>query len=130
MDLYNGSDQVLLLEIALRGELKQVDRELFFRREHPDASTLRRNWTAKERAKFQYADDQRALVFPYCRLLKEHLACIRNSSLSSRDKIRCAGAVLKRFRPHWRDIAGEVIRTPLNGLRVKQSVAPSTSHQQ
>ena len=40
MDLYNGSDQVLLLDLAMRGKFKQVDKDLFFRREHPDASTL------------------------------------------------------------------------------------------
>jgi glycosyltransferase involved in cell wall biosynthesis len=72
MDMYNGSDQVLLLELALRGKFKQVDKELFWRRDHPAASTSRRGWTTNDMAKFVNADDKRLLVFPNCRMLKEH----------------------------------------------------------
>jgi glycosyltransferase involved in cell wall biosynthesis len=119
MGLYNGSDQVLLLEIALRGNFKQVEKELFFRREHPAASTLRRGWGTKERATFFYADDGRTLVFPYCRMLKEHLTCIWNSSNPFFGKMQCAAAVLKRFLGHWKYFAHEIIESPLEVLRAK-----------
>jgi glycosyltransferase involved in cell wall biosynthesis len=119
MDLYNGSDQTLLMEIAIRGNSKQVARELFFRREHPAASTMRTGWTTKERAKFVNADDRRRLVFPYCRMLKEHLACIRTSSISFRGKLQCAAAVLMRFRRQWKYFAHEMIDSPLEALGAK-----------
>lgn len=119
MGLYNGSDQVLLLEIALRGNLKQVQKDLFFRREHPASSTMRRGWATKERATFVYADDTRALVFPYCRMLKEHLSCIRNSPIPFWDKTRCAAAVLNRFRKQWKYFAHEAIDSPLEAFRTK-----------
>jgi len=119
MGLYNGSDQVLLLEIALRGCLKQIEKELFFRREHPAASTARREWTARDRAKFQYADDRRRLVFPYCRMLKEHLICIRNSPMPFWDRLRCTTAVLRRFLGQWKYFAEEAIWSPLDALRSK-----------
>lgn len=115
MGAYSGSDQVLILEMVVRGKLKQVDKELFFRREHPDASTLRKNWTAKDRARFQYADDKRTLVFPYCRLLKEHLACIWRSSMPSWDKSECAAAVVRRFRGHGRDVVREIVMALVPG---------------
>jgi glycosyltransferase involved in cell wall biosynthesis len=117
MGLYSGGDQVLLLEIALRGCLKQIARELFFRREHPAAATLRRNWTARDRAKFAYADDDRRLVFPYCRMLKEHLRCILKSPIPFRDRSRCTTAVLKRFLSQWKYFAEEAIYSPLHALR-------------
>jgi glycosyltransferase involved in cell wall biosynthesis len=119
MDLYNGSDQTLLMEIALRGNSKQVARELFFRREHPAAATMRTGWTAKEQAKFWNADDRRRLVFPYFRMLKEHLACIRTSPISFRGKLQCTGAVLMRFRRQWKYFAHEIIDSPLEALGAK-----------
>lgn len=117
MGFYNGSDQVLLLEIALRGCLKQVEEKLFFRREHPAASTSRRGWTARESARFVYADDTRTLVFPYCRMLKEHLLCIMDSPIPFWEKLRCTAAVLKRFLIQWKYFAEEAILSPLQALR-------------
>ena len=118
MNPYNGSDQVLLLEIALRGALKQIDAELFFRREHPQASTIRRNWDARDRARFQYADDQRVLVFPNWRLLGEHLLCIWSSSLPAAGKMQCTAEILRRFSGRWKDLVLELTTTSLDGLRM------------
>jgi len=117
MGLYNGSDQVLLLEIALQGTFKQVEGGSFTRREHPAASTLRRGWSATERAKFVCPDDRRRVVFPYCRMLAEHLASIRQSSLAPTGKMRGTAAILRRFASHWKDFAHEVIESPLEAVR-------------
>lgn len=119
MGLYNGSDQVLLLELALQGSYKQVEKELFFRREHPMAMTSKRVWTARERATFVHAEDGRTLVFPYCRMLKEHLVCIRNNSIPFGDKIQCTAAILRRFWSHWKYFAHELIESPLEALRAR-----------
>ncbi len=124
MNFYAGSDQVLLLELALRGNLKQVDKEMFFRREHSTASTLRTGWTARERAVFAYADDKRTLVFPNFRLMKEHLLCIRGSSLPIWDKVRSAAAVLKKFLSQWKYFAHEAIDSPLEYLKAKGQKDP------
>ena len=119
MGLYNGDDQVLLLDLAVRGQFRQVDKELFFRREHAAASTLIRGWTAKEMATFAYADDKRTLVLPNCNLLKEHLVWLWNSSIPFWGKLRCAAAVMMRFRRQWKDIARELVNSPLEVLRAK-----------
>ena len=51
MGSYNGSDQTLLLEIALRGHIVLVEKELFFRREHAAASTFNNRLDAKGKSK-------------------------------------------------------------------------------
>ena len=126
MGLYNGDDQVLLLDLAFRGQFKQVDKELFFRREHSAASTVRRGWTAKEMATFANADDKRTLVLPNCRLLREHLVWLWNISIPFWGKIRCAAAIIMRFRRQWKDIARELIDSPLEVLRAKLSRAENS----
>ena len=116
MDPYNGSDQTLLMEIALKGNIVEVEKELFFRREHTAASTSIIKWTAKEKAKFVYAGDKRILVFPYCRMLKEHLACLKNASISNKGKMQCVAAVFKRFLKQWKYFVSEFVWSPLETL--------------
>jgi glycosyltransferase involved in cell wall biosynthesis len=109
MEIFNASDQVLLLEIALRGTFAQAPQELLFRREHGLAASMKTDRSAADRAKWNYSDDKRTLVFPYWRLLREHLASIRNSRISPTDQTRCAASVLRRFSLHWKDLARELL---------------------
>jgi glycosyltransferase involved in cell wall biosynthesis len=117
MGLYAGSDQVLLFKIALRGCIKQVEQEMFFRREHPQAETCKRGSTVRQRAKGAYADDNRRFVFPWCRMLKEHLVCVFHSPISFRGRLRCTTSVLKRFLSVWKFFVEEAIHSPLDALR-------------
>jgi glycosyltransferase involved in cell wall biosynthesis len=119
MGLYAGDDQVLLFKIALRGCIKQIKEEMFFRREHPEASTCKRGSTVRERAKFAYADDNRRLVLPWCRILKEHLSSIRNSPMPFSGRLRCTTSVLKRFLAAWKFFVEEAIHSPVDALRSK-----------
>lgn len=121
MGLYNGSDQTLLLEIALRGNWKQIRKGLFMRREHAAAATIRRNWSARERARFVNADDRRKLVFPYCRMLKEQLASIGSTSIPFSVKMECSVAVLKRFSSQWKYFAEEMLVLPGDALKLMRS---------
>jgi glycosyltransferase involved in cell wall biosynthesis len=119
MGLHAADDQILLFKIALRGNIKQIEEEMFFRREHPEASTCKRGSTVRERAKFAYADDNRRLVLPWCRLLKEHLICILNSPIPFWGRLRCTTAVLKRFLAAWKFFVEEAMHSPLDALRSK-----------
>jgi glycosyltransferase involved in cell wall biosynthesis len=119
MGLYSGSDQVLLLEIALQGKFRQVDKQLFFRREHPLAATLRSDWTMGELVRFVYADDKRRFVFPYFRMMKEHWTCIARTPQSFLDKFECTRAVLKRFSTQWKYFAEELLNFPQQALRAR-----------
>lgn len=119
MGLFAGDDQVLLFKIALCGGIKQLKEEMFFRREHAEASTCKRGSTVRERAKFAYADDNRRLVLPWCRMLKEHLTCLLHSPIPFRSRLRCTSAVLKRFLAAWKFFVEEAIHSPLDALRSK-----------
>ena len=112
MGLFGGSDQVLLLELALHGHFEQVEGATFFHREHPAAATVRNDWTDKQLATFVCADDRRKLIFPSCRMLKEHLAVIRRSSLSLVGKMTCSAAILNRFATQWKYFAHEIVKSP------------------
>jgi len=119
MGLYSGADQVLLFKIALLGCIKQIEKEMFFRREHPAASMIRREWTVRERAKFAYADDNRRLVLPWCQMLNEHLICVLNSPIPFWGRLRCTAAVLRRFLAAWKFFVEEAMHSPLDALRSK-----------
>ena len=117
MGLYAGDDQVLLFKIALLGGIKQIDEEMFFRREHRDASTCKRGSTVRERAKFAYADDNRRLVLPWCRLLKEHLSCVLKTPIPLWSRLGCTTAVLRRFLAAWKFFVEEAIHSPVDAMR-------------
>jgi glycosyltransferase involved in cell wall biosynthesis len=119
LGLYAGSDQVLLFKIALCGCIKQINEEMFFRREHPEAETCRRGSTVRQRAKGAYADDNRRFVFPWCRMLKEHLLCVLNSPIPFLGRLQCTAAVLRRFLAAWKFFVEEAIHSPLDALRSK-----------
>jgi hypothetical protein len=121
MGTYNGSDQVLLLELALLGELKQVEHELFFRREHAEASTIRKYTDPRELAKFQYADDARIFVLPRFRLFSEHIRCIVGSTLSPWCKVRLLFYLLRRFASVWKDLVLELKSALINALKLMVS---------
>ncbi len=117
MGLYAGSDHVMLFRIALQGRIKQIEEEMFFRREHSEASTCKRGSTVRERAKFAYADDNRRLVLPWCRMLKEHIDSAMKAPVPFRSKLACASAVLRRFLTAWKFFVEEAIHSPLDALR-------------
>jgi glycosyltransferase involved in cell wall biosynthesis len=119
MGLYAGSDQVLLFKISLCGGIKQINEEMFFRREHPEAETCRRGSTVRERAKGAYADDNRRFVFPWCRILKEHLICVLKSPIPLLGRLQCTTAVLRRFLAAWRFFVEEAIHSPMDAMRSK-----------
>jgi len=119
MGWYAGSDHIMLFRIALHGCIKQIEEELFSRREHLEASTCKRGSTVRERAKFAYADDNRRLVLPWCRMLKEHLVCVLSSPIPSWGRLRCTAAVLKRFLTAWKFFVEEAMHSPIDALRSK-----------
>jgi glycosyltransferase involved in cell wall biosynthesis len=115
---YNGSDQTFILELALRGNIKQLPLDLFFRREHEGASTFREGWTTIDRARFSSADDTRRIVFPYCRMLKEHASAIQRTDIPLSEKLHCHVSTAKRFMHQWKYFAHEFIDAPVDMLRV------------
>lgn len=91
---YTGSDNVLLAELALRGEFREVPEVLHYRRLHPEASTrvyrglrARMRWLAPESRSL-------ASAFPVTRIAVEHLRAIRRAPLSRLERARAVSAYL------------------------------------
>jgi Glycosyl transferase family 2 len=128
---YAQADTVLMGEVALRGQVWELPQRLFRRRRHPQAS-MRAHTTAEALAAFY--DTSRSgpgVLFPYARLLREHLASIARAPLPAGERARCVAALGRwRFRrrlgPEARlalALAADRVRRPLRrGGRALQSV--------
>ena len=84
---YVASDEVLLGELALRGEFYELPETLFFRRDHSQTSVR----THKLRDRLVWFDPTKEgqIHFPYWRWLAEQLAAIRRIPMRWHEKIRC-----------------------------------------
>jgi glycosyltransferase involved in cell wall biosynthesis len=108
IEAYVASDQTLLFHLILLGEFHQIPETLFFRREHADESMIKHS-TPRERASwFDTTRKPSDFLFPNWRLLREHLALIREQRLPSGQALRCSGQVLRRFAHKWRALGGEI----------------------
>lgn len=121
---YNGSDAVLLTELALHGDFAQVDEYLFLRRWH-DGMSLAGNPSAEAVA--VWFDPRRGGRFPMprTRALIGHAGSVLRAPVPATERVRCA-AVLGRWLLNdrqWRVIGGEFrirVREALHGSHVYQ----------
>lgn len=88
---FPSSDYVLLAELALLGEIRQLDEPLFFRRVHPESSRSA-NASPDQLAEWFGADS--ATRREYTRLLAEHLRAIMSSPIARSERLRCLGTFL------------------------------------
>lgn len=88
---YPSADWVLLAELALLGEFREVAEPLFLRREH-DGMSRRANATTAEVAR--WFDPTNAEVEPELRrLFREHLAAIRHAPLARHERVLAEAAL-------------------------------------
>jgi glycosyltransferase involved in cell wall biosynthesis len=83
---YPSSDYVLLAELALLGEIRQIEEPLFFRRVHPESSR-NANASPEELAEWFGADS--ATRHEFTRLTAEHVRIILSSPIAPRERLRC-----------------------------------------
>jgi glycosyltransferase involved in cell wall biosynthesis len=107
MGSYVASDQVLLLELALRGSFFQVPEDLYRRRDHQSAS-MRAHKTPQARAKWFDSSNDARVVWAQWAMLSKHMAAVHAARLPTTVKWRCYLAVLRRFLRQWRNLAGEL----------------------
>ncbi|GAA2743221.1 glycosyltransferase family 2 protein [Terrabacter aerolatus] len=104
----NAGDDVLLVELALRGRWVHVPERLFYNRRHAESSVPGR--TPEQIA--AWFDPARGTAFPMPQsaLLRGYLRAIAEASLPTEERLRClrvvAGWVAAERR--WRVIGGEV----------------------
>ncbi len=112
-----GYDNLLLAELALRGEFWEIPEELFFRRIHPDAASVREGFGAKL-AWMNPQRGQRGHGFPVMRRMFAHLEAIQRAPISGREKFRAHLFYLPAHaRARLRHRRWQIRRALLDGAR-------------
>jgi hypothetical protein len=104
---YFAADLVLLSELAITGKLHVVTKPLFLSRDHQQRSVhipihqRAREWWPKpgRRATF---------VYPYWKLLVEHILTVNRATLNWNDKYGCYKVIFMWYRKHWRFLGGDI----------------------
>jgi glycosyltransferase involved in cell wall biosynthesis len=117
---YASSDEVLIVELALRGDLRELPEVLFLRRIHPK-NYIRANLTAE--ARIAWFDPSKGRSFPMSRtrLALGYLARALEAPIPPGEKLRCLQAELRWLgRGEWRVIGGEI------KIKLRQWITRST----
>jgi glycosyltransferase involved in cell wall biosynthesis len=104
---FNGADQVLVLQMVLRGKFVQVDEALYFRRDHPEAS-MAACPTPKDILRWFDPDIEKRFILPHWKLLAEHVRSIHEMRLGARASAIASLQLLRRFSREWRNFPGDV----------------------
>jgi hypothetical protein len=83
---FPSSDYVLLAELAMLGEIRQLDEPLFFRRVHGGSS---RNANASPEQLAEWFGASSTTRREQTRLFAEHLRAIASSPIAPRERLRC-----------------------------------------
>jgi glycosyltransferase involved in cell wall biosynthesis len=96
-----GADNVLLGELAMLGEIRELDEVLFRLRAHPKRSMKANRSARAVAAWYDPSSARRLLVIPnWERMVWEQLKSVRRSALPLTEKVRCGAAIVG---PHyWR----------------------------
>jgi len=106
---YDASDQVLLVDMALRGKIVELPEWLYYHREHESRSVHahRDRHSANE---WFATRNKGKTTFPEWRLIREYLRVIRGAPLSAGERWNCFTWFLrwakyrKRYRRLWQDL--------------------------
>jgi glycosyltransferase involved in cell wall biosynthesis len=113
---YMSSDQILLGELALRGEFYEIPERLFFRRDHPQTS-VRANPRSEERAVWFDPSNRGKLQLPAWRWFFEYLSSIKRVPMGWHEKTHCYTQMGRWVLWNWRRLNGEVIIAAKHILR-------------
>lgn len=104
---YIASDNVLIAELALLGQFREIPERLFYRRIH--AGMYRKaNPTVRERSAW-LDPGSTGSHFPMFRVFVEHLKAVRRTPLTRRERIRCYAVVSREWLGRSRALAGEFV---------------------
>lgn len=102
---FPSSDLVLLAELAMLGEIRQVAEPLFFRRVHAESS---RNANQTPEQLSEWFGGGSRTRREHTRLFAEHLRAIASSPIPVRERIHCLGTFMDAWlRNHGADLVAE-----------------------
>jgi glycosyltransferase involved in cell wall biosynthesis len=95
---YNDSDLVLLLELALAGEIHEIDEPLFYRRMHAGQAYQANTTPLAVRRWFDPSHAPR-FVLPRTRRFVEAARAIGRAPIGTGERLRCVGALVQVWGP-------------------------------
>jgi len=104
---YNGSDIILLAELALLGKFYEIPDYLFFRRIHAEKSD-RANPDPISLAGWFDPKKRRRIILPEWRRSYEYIMCIIHADLSFFDRIYCFILLGKVFKWNRKNLTQEL----------------------
>jgi hypothetical protein len=110
---YSDADNVLLVEIALRGRFVHCDDVLFFRRQHPNRSTVAFPQARGRREWFDPSADTR-FELPVWRVGREFVRAIRDAPLTRAERRRCYASLSVFLHDNALGLAKNVGRSALD----------------
>ena len=108
---YNASDTVLLGELSMLGEFREIAERLFLRRYHGGMSCLANRTLADRAVWFDPANKGRlGHVFFVLRMFIEHLRGVRALPLDPLTKLKCYSVTTAYWLLRWKGIGGDFKR--------------------
>ena len=98
---YHSSDKVLLAQLVLQGQFREVPEYLFFKRFHPGVSTTALK-TEKEYAEWHDSSLKGRRVFPRLKRTAEFGRSIHDSPLHRREKAACYSYLAGFYLLEWK----------------------------
>ncbi len=112
---FADADNVLLVEIALRGRMIYTDEVLFFRRQHSDRS-MAAFAHARDRIAWFNPDRGGAITLPKWRVGRELLRAIAEAPLTSADRVACYRAMSVFAENNWQTLIKNLARSSVDAL--------------
>jgi glycosyltransferase involved in cell wall biosynthesis len=115
--LYAGGDCRLLGELSLKGKFFEIPEYLFFRRIHDASSSQNADHDWQSRF---FKGVEGHVELPLWHVCVDHLGTILQSDLPPKEKLSCAGIVIRRMASGRRELFGELQRA---GLHIYRTVS-------
>lgn len=109
---YHSSDKVLLAQLVLKGQFREVPEYLFFKRFHADISTVALK-TEKEFAEWHDTSRKGRPAFPTIKRTTEFVKSIHNSPLDWQERIYCYGSLATSYlfdRERWKVVGERIMK--------------------
>lgn len=97
---YPGGDRVFLAEMALQGPIRVVP-ETLFRLRHHGGRSVKSLPTIYDRARWHDTRKKGRAVLPHWRIGLEHVRAVQRADLSTADRLRCYGELLRWMGLDW-----------------------------